>query len=102
MKRSLMVTLPTGLTVERRGHGGHIPEDMDSNGHSRTRRQTKCPTCGLWALWIPRVSALAAETPQPDPMQEMYDEQDAAAIEEDRRFEQYRDDEIAARHTGEA
>jgi hypothetical protein len=38
----------------------------------------------------------------PDPMQPMYDEQDAAAIEEDRRFEQYRDDEIAARHTGEA
>ena len=35
-----------------------------------------------------------------DPMQPMYDEQDAAAIEEDRRFEQYRDDEIAARHTG--
>ena len=36
----------------------------------------------------------------PDPMQPLYDEQDAAAIEEDRRFEQYRDDEIAARHTG--
>ena len=68
-----MVTLPTGLIVERRGgalyescpdhetkhyrndHGGHVPEDMDGNGHSRKLRQTKCPTCGLWALWVPRL-----------------------------------------------
>jgi hypothetical protein len=33
----------------------------------------------------------------PDPMQPMYDEQDAAAIEEDRRFEQYRDERREAR-----
>jgi hypothetical protein len=43
--------------------------------------------------------ALAAAV-LPDPTQPLYDEQDAAAIEEDRRFEQYRDDSIAARHTG--
>jgi hypothetical protein len=33
----------------------------------------------------------------PDPMQSMYDEQDATAIEEDRRFEQYRDEQREAR-----
>lgn len=32
-----------------------------------------------------------------DPMQPMYDEQDAEAIEEDRRFEQMRDERITAR-----
>jgi hypothetical protein len=47
-----------------------------------------------------QIEALLSGPVIPDPMQPMYDEQDAATIEEDRRFEQYRDDEIAARHTG--
>jgi hypothetical protein len=69
---SRFVTLPTGLRVPRKGvwlhqscpdaavlhyrnaDGGGTPPDMDTNGRSPTRVQSKCPTCGLWALWLPR------------------------------------------------
>ncbi len=62
-----------------------------------------CPECGREVVIDNSSSeqdhAVATWTTHPaDPMQPIYDEQDAIAAEEDRRFEQYRDDEIAARH----
>jgi len=63
-----VVTLPTGLTVPRVGLWLHescpdaatrhtqTPRNMDANGHSRTHRQRKCSTCGLWAIWELRIA----------------------------------------------
>lgn len=62
------VRMPSGITVEMTKamvwlHEGcpdarkHDPLPKDFNpatGYSKTRRQAKCATCGLWMKWEPK------------------------------------------------
>lgn len=32
------------------------PDEVYSRDRSRTHHQRQCPVCGLWALWIPKMS----------------------------------------------
>lgn len=32
------------------------PADMDDDGHSPTREQVRCPTCGFYSVWRKRTS----------------------------------------------
>jgi hypothetical protein len=60
-----MVSLPSGITVPRKGVELHescpnaeehdpVPRNMNANGYSPTHRQVKHDICGLYAKWVPR------------------------------------------------
>lgn len=36
---------------------GYLAHAEWAERKARTHRQTKCPTCGLWAIWVPKKRA---------------------------------------------
>ena len=37
-----------------RTKGGYAADPVTGRSLSPTHRQTQCPTCGRWAIWVPK------------------------------------------------